>query len=344
MIMVKEPLTMKEKKRKTISQSTTMATTTAKPVGSNVWTGAVKAQPSATVAAMPSATAATMAAANTTKTWPSSQLPMEATTAKPAGSNGWTGAVKAQPSATATAMTAATAARMLTMAAMASSVPRNTLDESESGVDIASLSDLKSLRAKWDAATTVDSKKKVFETITTENPFRLKYSSEALVELLVLALEMDKINHSEQFIDKARWRVWVNGRGDFHNRANKIHLESSARIKGRIAGALMVNNVNLPQDAVLAEGAFVVENMHMLILKVFGLYPDKKQHFWGWVNHTNNQTKEGWFSKHTPDFLWKTYKKRGKWTGISLINPEINCSFVYSLYQASFTDNAQLTL
>lgn len=73
-------------------------------------------------------------------------------------------------------------------------------------------------------------------------------------------------------------------------------------------------------------------------------YPDKKQHFWGWVNHTNNQTKEGWFSKHTPDFLWKTYKKRGKWTGISLINPEINCSFVYSLYQASFTDNAQLTL
>ena len=74
MIMVEEPLTMKKKKRKTISQSTTMATTTAKPVGSNVWTGAVKAQPSATVAAMTSATAATMAAANTTKTWPSSPV------------------------------------------------------------------------------------------------------------------------------------------------------------------------------------------------------------------------------------------------------------------------------
>ena len=271
MIMVEEPLTMKKKKkRKTISQSTTMATTTAKPVGSNGWTGAVKAQPSATVAAMTAATAATMAAANTTKAWPSSQLPMATTTAKPVGSNGWTGAVKAQPSATVAAMTAATAARMLTMASMASSVPRNTLDESESGVDIASSTDLKSLREKWDAATTVDSKKKVSETITTVNPFRLDYSSEALVELLVLALEMDKINHSEQypeqFNDKARWPVWVNGRADFHNGANKIHLESSARIKSEIAGALMVNNANLPQDAVLADGAFVVENMHMLIL------------------------------------------------------------------------------
>jgi hypothetical protein len=199
MIMVEEPLPMKmkKKKRKTISQSTTMATTTAKPVGSNVWTGAVKAQPSA----------------------------------------------------------------------MASSVPRNTLDESESGVDIASSTDFKSLRAKWDAAITVDSKKKVLKTITTVKPVRLEYSSEALVELLVLALEMDEINHPEQFNDdKARWPVWVNGRADFHNGANKIHLDSSDRIKREIAGALMVNNANLPQDAVLAEGAFVVENMHMLIL------------------------------------------------------------------------------
>ena len=213
MIMVEEPLTMKKKKRKTISRSTTMATT-AKPVGSNGWTGAVKAQPSSATAAMPAATAETI----------------------------------------------------MTMAAMASSVPRNTLDESESGVDIASLSDLKSLRAKWDAATTVESKKKVLETITTVNPFRLEYSSEALVELSVLALEMDEINHPEQFKDKTKWRVWLNGRDDFHNRANEIHLDSSARIKREIADALMVNNANLPQDAVLAEGAFLVENMHMLIL------------------------------------------------------------------------------
>jgi len=265
MIMVEEPLTMKKKKRKTISQSTTMATTTAKPVGSNVWTGAVKAQPSATVAAMTSATAATMAAANTTKTWPSSQLPMEATTAKPVGSNGWTGAVKAQPSSATAAMPAATAETIMTMAAMVSSVPRNILDESGSGVDIASLSDLKSLRAKWDAATTVESKKKVLETITTVNPFRLEYSSEALVELLVLGIKMDKINHPEQF-NEEQWSLWLDGREDFHNRANEIHFDSSVRIKKGIADALMVNNANLPQDAVLAEGAFLVENMHMLIL------------------------------------------------------------------------------
>ena len=73
-------------------------------------------------------------------------------------------------------------------------------------------------------------------------------------------------------------------------------------------------------------------------------YPDKKQHFWGWVNQTNTRKKEGWFSKHTPDFLWKTYKKKGEWTGMSSINPEINCSLVYKIYQSSFTDNAQVTL
>ncbi|MDA9787707.1 hypothetical protein N9D57_03085, partial [bacterium] len=212
MIMVEEPLTMKKKKRKTISRSTTMATT-AKPVGSNGWTGAVKAQPSSATAAMPAATAETI----------------------------------------------------MTMAAMVSSVPRNTLDESESGVDIASLSDLKSLRAKWDAATTVESKKKVLETITTVNPFRLEYSSEALVELLVLGIKMDKINHPEQF-NEEQWSLWLDGREDFHNRANEIHFDSSVRIKKGIADALMVNNANLPQDAVLAEGAFLVENMHMLIL------------------------------------------------------------------------------
>lgn len=240
MIMVEEPLTKKKKKRKTMSHD-----------GSGCRT-----------------TAAMMAAANTTKAWRSSQLPMEATTAKPVVSNGWTGAVKAQPSATVAAMTSATTATMMTMAAMASSVPRNTLDGSESGVDIASSTDLKSLRSKWDAATTFESKEKVLETMTTVIPLRLDYSSEALVELTVFALEMDKIKHREQFNfnDEARWHVWVNGRADFHNGANKIHLESSDRIKREIADALMENNANLSIDAVLAEGAFVVENMHMLIL------------------------------------------------------------------------------
>ena len=190
---------------------------------------------------------------------------MEATTAKPVGSNGWTGAVKAQPSSATAAMTAATAARMLTMAAMASSVPRNTLDESESGVDIASLSDLKSLRAKWDAATTVESKKKVLETITTVNPFRLEYSSEALVELLVLGIKMDKINHPEQF-NEEQWSLWLDGREDFHNRANEIHFDSSVRIKKGIEGELRKNNEHLSSDAVLADGAFLVENLHMMVL------------------------------------------------------------------------------
>ena len=217
-----------------------------------------------------SATAATMAAANTTKTWPSSQLPMEATTAKPVGINGGMGAVKAQPSSATAAMTAAanmTKAQLppMTMAAMASSVLRNTIDESKSDVDIACSTDLKSLRAKWDAATTVEGKKQVLETITAGNPFNLEYSPNALVELLVLGIKMDKINHPEQF-NEEQWSLWLDGREDFHNRANEIHFDSSVRIKKGIEGELRKNNEHLSSDAVLADGAFLVENLHMMVL------------------------------------------------------------------------------
>ena len=192
-----------------------------------------------------------------------------ATTAKPVGINGGMGAVKAQPSATA-AMTAAanmTKAQLppMTMEATTPSVLRNTIDDSKSDVDIACSTDLKSLRLKLDAASTVEGKKQVVDTITAGNPFNLEYSPNALVELLVLGIKMDKINHPEQF-NEEQWSLWLDGREDFHNRANEIHFDSSVRIKKGIADALMVNNANLPQDAVLAEGAFLVENMHMLIL------------------------------------------------------------------------------
>jgi hypothetical protein len=190
---------------------------------------------------------------------------MEATTAKPVGSNGWTGAVKAQPSSATAAMPAATAARMLTMAATTPSVLRNTLDESESGVDIACSTDLKSLRLKLDAATTVEGKKQVVETITTGNQFNLEYSPNALVELLVLGIKMDKINHPEQF-NEEKWSPWLDGREDFHNRANEIHFDSSVRIKKGIEGELRKNNEHLSSDAVLADGAFLVENLHMMVL------------------------------------------------------------------------------
>ena len=63
----------------------------------------------------------------------------------------------------------------MTMEATTPSVPRNTLDDSESDVDIACSTDLKSLRLKLDAASTVENKKKVMDTITTANPFHLEY-------------------------------------------------------------------------------------------------------------------------------------------------------------------------
>ena len=151
------------------------------------------------------------------------------------------------------------------MAAMAPSVLRNTLDESKSDVDIACSTDLKSLRLKLDAATTVEGKKQVVETITAGNPFNLEYSPNALVELLVLGIKMDKINHPEQF-NEEQWSLWLDGREDFHNRANEIHFDSSVRIKKGIEGELRKNNEHLSSDAVLADGAFLVENLHMMVL------------------------------------------------------------------------------
>ena len=192
-----------------------------------------------------------------------------ATTAKPVGINGGMGAVKAQPSATA-AMTAAanmTKAQLppMTMEATTPSVLRNTIDDSKSDVDIACSTDLKSLRLKLDAASTVEGKKQVVDTITAGNPFNLEYSPNALVELLVLGIKMDKINHPEQF-NEEQWSLWLDGREDFHNRANEIHFDSSVRIKKGIEGELRKNNEHLSSDAVLADGAFLVENLHMMVL------------------------------------------------------------------------------
>ena len=73
-------------------------------------------------------------------------------------------------------------------------------------------------------------------------------------------------------------------------------------------------------------------------------YPSKKQYFWGWINNKNNITTEGWLSKHTPDFLWKVYKNNNEWKGQSSINPEINCNFIYKLYQASINNQLELKL
>ena len=179
------------------------------------------------------------------------------------------GAVKAQPSATA-AMTAAanmTKAQLppMTMEATTPSVLRNTIDDSKSDVDIACSTDLKSLRLKLDAASTVEGKKQVVDTITAGNPFNLEYSPNALVELLVLGIKMDKINHPEQF-NEEQWSLWLDGREDFHNRANEIHFDSSVRIKKGIEGELRKNNEHLSSDAVLADGAFLVENLHMMVL------------------------------------------------------------------------------
>lgn len=153
----------------------------------------------------------------------------------------------------------------MTMEATTPSVPRNTLDDSESDVDIACSTDLKSLRLKLDAASTVENKKKVMDTITTANPFHLEYSPNALVELLVLGMKTDEINHPEQFNEK-QWSIWLNGREDFHNGVNKIHLNSSVRIRKGIVGELLKNNKHLSQDAVLADRAFLAENLHMMVL------------------------------------------------------------------------------
>jgi len=273
MIMVEEPLTMKKKKRKTISQSTTMATTTAKPVGSNVWTGAVKAQPSATVAAMTSATAATMAAANTTKTWPSSQLPMEATTAKPVGSNGWTGAVKAQPSSATAAMTAAanmTKAQLPPMT-MEATTTSEAPGKTEKPPDIIG-TDFDSFFSKWKAAASEIKNRLLLDELTSGDPFQLTYKSvEEVVASSKLLIEFEEIFRVPPN-DKEGWLRLLDERQEVHESFEKIHLESSRvikeKIKDEIRRRLLKDPRNTPDDVetlLSRENTFLAENVHMLV-------------------------------------------------------------------------------
>ena len=64
-------------------------------------------------------------------------------------------------------------------------------------------------------------------------------------------------------------------------------------------------------------------------------YPMETINVWGWVHTYKKRVTEGWISKKTPDFLWRTFKQKKKWEGASKINPEVNCSFIHELYQRS---------
>jgi len=68
-------------------------------------------------------------------------------------------------------------------------------------------------------------------------------------------------------------------------------------------------------------------------------YPMETINVWGWVHTYKKKVTEGWISKKTPDFLWRMFKQKEKWQGMSTINPEVNCTFVHELYQHSFYNN-----
>jgi len=64
-------------------------------------------------------------------------------------------------------------------------------------------------------------------------------------------------------------------------------------------------------------------------------YPDCNQTLNGWVDVTTG--KEGWFGDWHPDFLWRKYKKSGKWYGKCITNNEIDAADVYYLYMKSLS-------
>lgn len=64
-------------------------------------------------------------------------------------------------------------------------------------------------------------------------------------------------------------------------------------------------------------------------------YPQKNLNIWGWANTNNLST--GWLSEAHPDFIWKSYPKKGIWSGMCEINPEISAEIVRKIYMASIT-------
>lgn len=79
-------------------------------------------------------------------------------------------------------------------------------------------------------------------------------------------------------------------------------------------------------------------------------YPNKNLDLWGFVNRHkredgNVNVFEQWLNNKTPDFLWKKFKKEGKWEGPSNINPFIDSSVVYKIYRHSFNnENLKLVI
>tara|TARA_B110001469_G_scaffold124996_1_gene139641 strand:+ start:11886 stop:12836 length:951 start_codon:yes stop_codon:yes gene_type:complete len=75
-------------------------------------------------------------------------------------------------------------------------------------------------------------------------------------------------------------------------------------------------------------------------------YPDSNQDLWGYINKSIKKgnekeyecIKEGWITDYHPDFLWKNFKNDSMWEGMSKINPEIDASIVYKIYQHSLSN------
>ena len=82
-------------------------------------------------------------------------------------------------------------------------------------------------------------------------------------------------------------------------------------------------------------------------------YENHNLDIWGYINKieidkNKKQYKileEGWIDNNQPDFIWKKFKKEGVWEGKSYINPCIDSSMVYKIYQHSFNEeNIRLML
>jgi hypothetical protein len=85
-------------------------------------------------------------------------------------------------------------------------------------------------------------------------------------------------------------------------------------------------------------------------------YPNKSQNIWGYINTSNPINTsidswdfpiikdEAWITNDHPDFIWKHFPLDKPWNGKCTINPEVDASIIYKIYQKSLSESEVLTL
>ena len=220
------------------------------------------------------------------KTTTHSMTMIATTAAKPAGIDGRTTAMKAQPSVSSLSSLSSsesesesesesaslsyseTSSSSPTMQAMTTSeAPGKT----EKPPDIIG-TDFDSFFSKWKAAASEIENRLLLDELTSGDPFQLTYKSvEEVVASSKLLIEIEEIFRVPPN-DKEGWLRLLDERQEVHESFKKIHLESSRVIKEKIKDEIRQrllkdprNNSDDVETLLSRENTFLAENVHMLI-------------------------------------------------------------------------------